>query len=130
MGYACAVMVHARSFLIRYLHNVDTMRICMKLFGSQKSIVDKLTAMRTRYLFRLVFNSGHACAVIVHTWADEHSTHILMEFFDTFPTQCRHMEHMNEGVWLRKSIIDKKQLCELENNYFSGLYLIWVMLAL
>ena len=24
----------------------------------------------------------------------------LMEQFDTLPIQCRHIEHMHEGVWL------------------------------
>ena len=32
-------------------------------------------------------------AIIGHTWADQ---------FDTFPIQCRHIEHMHEGVWFRK----------------------------
>ena len=27
--------------------------------------------------------------------------------FDTFPIQCRHNEHMHEGVWFRKIIFDK-----------------------
>ena len=25
------------------------------------------------------------------------------EQFDTFPIQCRHIEHMHEGVWFRKN---------------------------
>ena len=25
---------------------------------------------------------------------------LLMEQFDTFPLQCRHIEHMNEGVYI------------------------------
>ena len=25
-----------------------------------------------------------------------------MEPFDTLPIQCRHIEHMHEGVWLKK----------------------------
>ena len=27
---------------------------------------------------------------------------LLMEQFDTFPIQYRHVEHMHEGVWLEK----------------------------
>ena len=27
-----------------------------------------------------------------------------MEQFDTLPIQCRHIEHMHEGVWFRKNI--------------------------
>ena len=26
-----------------------------------------------------------------------------MEQFDTFPLQCRHIEHMHAGVWFRKN---------------------------
>ena len=28
---------------------------------------------------------------------------LLMEQFDTLPIQCRHIEHMHEGVWFRKN---------------------------
>ena len=27
-----------------------------------------------------------------------------MEQFDTLPIQCRHIEHMHEGVWFKKKI--------------------------
>ena len=27
--------------------------------------------------------------------------------FDTLPLQCRHIEHMHEGVWFKKIIFDK-----------------------
>ena len=30
-----------------------------------------------------------------------------MEQFDTLPIQYRHIEHMHEGVWLKKIIFDK-----------------------
>ena len=36
-----------------------------------------------------------AYAIIVHTQADQ-----LLPQFDTFPIQCRHIEHMHEGVCL------------------------------
>ena len=35
------------SNLILCIHNVDILNICMKEFGSQKIIIDKMTAMRT-----------------------------------------------------------------------------------
>ena len=41
-------------------------------------------------------------AIIGHTWADQLLPQLLMEQFDTFPIQCRHIEHMHEGVWFRK----------------------------
>ena len=49
----------------------------------------------------------YAYAIIVHTRADQLLAQLLMEQFDTFPIQCRHIEHMHEGVWFRKIIFDK-----------------------
>ena len=49
----------------------------------------------------------YAYAIIVHTRADQLLTQLLMEQFDAFPIQCRHIEHMHEGVWLRKISFDK-----------------------
>ena len=51
----------------------------------------------------MVFCIGvYAYAIIVHTWADQLLPQLLMEQFDTLPKQCRHIEHMHEGVWLKK----------------------------
>ena len=49
--------------------------------------------------FCIVF---YAYAIIVHTRADQLLPQLLMEQFDTSPIQCRHVEHMHEGVWFRK----------------------------
>ena len=35
-----------------------------------------------------------------------------MEQFDTLPLQCRHIEHMHEGVWLRKNNFRQNDSCE------------------
>ena len=40
--------------------------------------------------FYIVF---YAYAIIVHTRADQLLPQLLMEQFDTFPIQCRHIEH-------------------------------------
>ena len=32
------------------------------------------------------------------SWADQLLPQLLMEQFDTLPIQCRHIEHMHEGV--------------------------------
>ena len=45
----------------------------------------------------------YAIAIISHTRADQLLPHLLMEQFDTLPIQCRHVEHMHEGVWFRKN---------------------------
>ena len=44
----------------------------------------------------------YAYAIIVHTRADQLLPQLLMEQFDTLPIQCRHIEHMQNGVWFRK----------------------------
>ena len=51
----------------------------------------------------MTFNIGfYAYAIIGHTRADQLLPQLLMEQFDTFPIQCRHIKHMHEGVWFRK----------------------------
>ena len=56
----------------------------------------------------MAFSIGfYAYAIIGHTRADQLLPQLLMEQFDTFPIQCRHIEHMHEGVWLRKIFFDK-----------------------
>ena len=40
---------------------------------------------------------------MVPSWADQLLLQLLMEQFDTLPIQCRHIEHMLEGVWFRKN---------------------------
>ena len=45
---------------------------------------------------------------MVPSWADQLLLQLLMEQFDTLPIQCRHIEHMHEGVWFRKKIIFDK----------------------
>ena len=44
----------------------------------------------------------YAYVIIVHTWADHLLPQLSMEQSDALPIQCRHIEHMNEGVWLKK----------------------------
>ena len=40
---------------------------------------------------------------MVPSWADQLLLQLLMEQFDTLPIQCRHIEHMHEGVGFRKN---------------------------
>ena len=52
----------------------------------------------------------YAYAIIAHTRADQlaHTRahqllpQLLIEQFDTLLLQCRHIEHMHEGVWFGK----------------------------
>ena len=71
----------------------------MKEFGSEKIIFDKMTAVRTWAIFP---NMAFVYALMVPSWADQLLPQLLMEKFDTLPIQCRHIEHMHEGVWFRK----------------------------
>ena len=69
----------------------------------QKSIIDKMAAMSTLTFFRFVSTKRvNACFMIVHTRADQLLPQLLIEHFDTLPTQCRHIEHMHEGLWFPK----------------------------
>ena len=52
----------------------------------------------------MAFNIGfYSYAFVGHTRADQVLPQLLMDPFDTFPIQCRHIEHMHEGVWFRKN---------------------------
>ena len=59
----------------------------------------------------------YAYAIIVHTRADQLLPQILMEQFGTLPIQCRHFEHMHEGVWFRKKLFLTNDSCENLDNF-------------
>ena len=66
----------------------------------------------------MAFNIGfYAYAIIGHTRADQLLPQLLMEQFDTLPIQCRHIEHMHEGVWFRKNNFWQNDSCENLDNY-------------
>ena len=46
--------------------------------------------------------------LMVPSWADQLLPQLLVEQFDTLPIQCRHIEHMHEGVWFRKKFFFDK----------------------
>ena len=78
----------------------------MKEFGTQKSIIDKMAALRTLTFFKACINKrGYGCSMIVHTRADQLLPQLLMELFDTLYTQFKHIEHMHEGVWFIKNLL-------------------------
>ena len=47
MGRSTPTTAFDEAILILCLYNVDTLNICMKEFGSEKILFDKMTAMRT-----------------------------------------------------------------------------------
>ena len=56
----------------------------------------------------MAFNIGfYAYAFIGHTRADQLLPQLLMEQFYTLPMQCRHIEHIHEGVCFTKNDFDK-----------------------
>ena len=59
----------------------------------------------------------YAYAIIGHTRADQLLPQLLMEQFNTFLIQCRHIEHMHEGVWFRKNNFWQNDSCENLDNF-------------
>ena len=41
---------------------------------------------------------------MVPSWTDQLLLQLLMEQFDTLPMRLRHIDHMHDGVWLKKKI--------------------------
>ena len=85
------------SNLILCLYNKDSLNICMKEFDLEKIILTKWQLWELRQFFPY---KAFVYARIVPSWADQLLPQLLMEQFDTLPIQCRHIEHMYEGVWL------------------------------
>ena len=77
------------------------MNICMKEF---------ISFVKLRQLFPYM---AFVYAWIVPLWADQLLLQLLMEQFDTLPIQCRHIEHMHEGVWFTKN----NDSCENLDNF-------------
>ena len=63
------------------------MNICMKEF---------ISFVELRQLFPYM---AFVYALIVPLWADQLLPQLLMKQFDTLSIQCRHNEHMHEGVY-------------------------------
>ena len=63
------------------------MNICMKEF---------ISFVELRQLFPYM---AFVYAWIVPLWADQLLLQLLMKQFDTLLIQCRHIEHMHEGVY-------------------------------
>ena len=66
----------------------------------------------------MAFNLGfYAYAIIGKSRADQLLPQPFIEQFDTFPIQCRHIEHMHEGVWIRKNNFRQNDSCENLDNF-------------
>ena len=82
----------------------------------------QLWVCSSKWLFVLGFML--MLAIIGHTWADQLLPQLLVEQFDTFPIQCRHIEHMHEEVRFRKNIFWQNYICE-NLDIFSLLRLLY-----
>ena len=51
------------------------------------------------------------------SWADQLLPQLLIEQFDTLPKQCKHIEHMHEGVLFRKNNFGRNDSCENLDNF-------------
>ena len=81
------------------MHNVDTLNICMKEFGSQKLFIYKISVMRTWTIFLdCVTGYSSTCAMIVHTWADQLLSQLLMDSLNTLLSHYRHFGNLHEEV--------------------------------
>ena len=81
------------------MRNVDTLNICMKEFGSQKLIIDKISVMRTCTIFPdCVRGHSSTCAMIVHTWANQLLSQLLMDSLNTLLSHYRHIGTLHEEV--------------------------------
>ena len=64
-------------------------------------------------------------ALMVPSWADQLLPQLFMEQHDTLPIQCRHNEHMHEGVRFRKNNFWQNDSCENFDN-FSLIWLLYI----
>ena len=81
------------------MHNVYTLNICMKEFGSQNLIIDNMTVTRTWTNFQdCVRGYSCTCAMIVHVWANQLLSQLLMDSLNTLLSHYRHIGNLHEEV--------------------------------
>ena len=66
---------------------------------------------------------------MVPSWADQLLLQLLMEQFDTLPIQCRHIEHMHEGVWFTKNHFDKMTIVRLLTQLFPYMAFVYAWIV-
>ena len=67
---------------------------------------------------------------MVPSWADQLLPQLLMDQFDTLPIQCRHIEHMHEGVWFKKIIFDKMTSMRIQTIFPTLSFQVWIILCI
>ena len=85
--------------LIDYPHNLTNADI---LGQGNLNLVSEKSGKSQGILLSIICGNPDMAFVyawIVPLWADQVLLQLLMEQFDTLRTQCRHIEHMHEGVY-------------------------------
>ena len=78
----------------------------------------------------MAFNIGfYAYAFIGHTRADQLLPQLLMDKFDTLPIECRHIEHMHEGVWFRKNNFLQNDSSENLDHFFPNKVFVYALMV-
>ena len=57
---------------------------------------------------------------MVPSWANQLLLQLLMGQFDILPKQCRHIEHIHEGVWLKKKYLNYNLPSFFTDSYCAG----------
>ena len=58
---------------------------------------------------------------MVPSWSDQLLPQLLMDQFDMLPKQCRHIEHLHDGVWFGKKINFDKMTSMRTKTIFSDI---------
>ena len=58
---------------------------------------------------------------MVPSWSDQLLPQLLMDQFDMSPKQCRHIEHLHDGVWFGKKINFDKMTSMRTKTIFSDI---------
>ena len=96
------------SNLILCLFNIDILNICMKEFGWEKIFLTKWHLWELRQFFSYM---AFVYAWILPLCADQLLPQLLMEQFNALLLQCRHIEHIPEGVWFGKNNFWQNDSC-------------------
>ena len=101
------------SLLILYMHNVDTLNICMKKCNAKH--------FELSHLFNtLLLNKGFVNAQIVHAWGNQLVPGLLLKPSDTLHAQCWHIEHLHEDVWCHKVLFWQNYIVLAHLSHFAN----------
>ena len=104
--------------MILCLYNVDVLNICIKEFCSKKCHNYSYENLEKNFP-----NIAFVYAEIVPSWVDQLLPQLLIQQFDILSAQCRHIEHMHGGYWIKNLIsINLPQLSIEQFDSLPSLY--------